>query len=125
MIVPPIMIYIDLQNLENISRGDNKRLLKYLVQFKELVPERTIQLQNALKMADRVQIRQILHKMSPQIQFFGITNVVDPIQRLEYEFQSIDIEELNILVTKILVTLEKALIEVSQLIDLKQDNQNI
>ncbi|WP_354618407.1 hypothetical protein [Sediminicola luteus] len=118
------MRYINLENLENISRGDDKRLFKYLIQFRELIPERTAQLQNALQLADRVQIRQILHKMSPQLQFFGITNVVDPIQRLECEYQTMAIDELNTLVTKILVTLEKALIEVSQLIDYKQNNQN-
>lgn len=122
--IEPQMRYINLENLENISRGDDKRLLKYLIQFRELIPERTAQLQNALQLADRVLIRQILHKMSPQLQFFGITNVVDPIQRLECEYQTMTIDELNTLVTKILVTLEKALIEVSQLIDYKQNNQN-
>jgi len=32
--------YIDLQNLISISRGDKNRMLKYLNQFQELIPQR-------------------------------------------------------------------------------------
>ena len=59
------MEYINLENLVNFSRGDDARILKYLIQFKELIPERIEQLQQALNNEDRKLVRQFLHKMSP------------------------------------------------------------
>jgi len=109
--------YTDLNNVIGISRGDCKRFLKYLMQFKELIPERLIDVRNALDLHDRVLIRQILHKMSPQLQFFGIKDVGIPIQRLEFEYESMPFIELEILVNDIIVKLEDALEEISKLID--------
>jgi len=109
--------YTDLNNVITISRGDSTRMLKYLMQFKELIPERLIEVRHALDLHDRVLIRQILHKMSPQLQFFGIKDVSIPIQRLEFEYESMPFIELEILVHDIIVKLEEALEEISKLID--------
>ena len=88
-----------------------------MLQFKELMPERCTQLKVALQNNDRISIRQILHKMSPQLQFFGIQDVALPISRLEYEFEVIEYTELQVLVQDIVCKLEAALIEVKQLIN--------
>jgi len=109
--------YTDLNNVITISRGDSSRMLKYLEQFKELIPERLIEVRHALDLHDRVLIRQLLHKMSPQLQFFGIKDVTIPIQRLEFEYESMPFIELEILVHDIIVKLEEALEEISKLID--------
>lgn len=109
--------YTDLNNVVSISRGDSSRMLKYLVQFKDLIPERLIDVRNALDLHDRVLIRQILHKMSPQLQFFGIKDVSIPIQRLEFEYESMPFIELELLVNDIIVKLEEALEEISKIID--------
>lgn len=108
---------IDLQNIINISRSDPERILKYLNQFKELIPERMSYLKISLKKGDRIMIRQILHKMSPQLQFFGVKNVTTTIQRMEFEYQSMPIMELNQLVNDIIIKLEEAINEVSKIID--------
>lgn len=105
--------YIDLENVVNISRGDNNCLLKYLNQFKVLIPDRLFLLKQALYIEDRKQIRQVLHKMSPQLQFFGIQNIAIPIQRLEFEYQTMPLEELKTLVNDIIHKLEEALMEVN------------
>ncbi|MGM5468728.1 hypothetical protein ACS386_00480 [Flavobacteriaceae bacterium LMO-SS05] len=109
--------YTNLNNVVKISRGDSTRMLKYLTQFKELISERLIEVRHALDLHDRVLIRQLLHKMSPQLQFFGIKDVDVPIQRLEFEYESMPFMDMEILVNDILVKLEDALTEVSKLID--------
>jgi len=110
--------YTNLNNVVTISRGDSSRMLKYLMQFKELITERLMDVRNALDLHDRVLIRQILHKMSPQLQFFGIKDVTIPIQRLEFEYESMPFIELELLVNDIIVKLEEALEEISKIIDL-------
>ncbi len=111
------MNYIDLNNVKTISRGDDARMLKYLNQFNILIPERIVQLQKALEEQDRLKIRQILHQMSPQIQFFGLLRVSSQIQRLELKYTSITFEDLNTQVNQIITILKKSLAEVSQSID--------
>ena len=111
------MTYIDLQNLITVSRGDSSHMLKYLNQFKELIPERSAQLKEALETNDRKLTRQLLHKMSPQLQFFGIQNIVIPIQRLEFEYMSMPLDEMEVIVKDIIHKLEGAIIEVNKTIE--------
>jgi HPt (histidine-containing phosphotransfer) domain-containing protein len=108
--------YIDPQNLIAISRGDKNRMLKYLNQFQELIPQRIENLKEHLQTEDRKKIRQILHQMSPQLQFFGIPEVVDPIRALELEYETMPIEDLKSLVTDILIKLDHASKEVEQVL---------
>ena len=108
--------FINLENLVSIARGDSDRMLKYLKQFQELIPERLEQLKDALAENDRKQTRQILHKMSPQLQFFGIQDVAFPIQRLEMEYETMPLFELNALVNDIINKLEGAISEVTKTI---------
>lgn len=108
---------IDLQNIITISRGNPDHILKYLKQFIELIPERLKDLKFSLDKGDRMMIRQILHKMSPQLQFFGIKNVTTPVQRMEFEYQSMPINELEQLVNDIIAKLEEAVTEVSKIIN--------
>ena len=109
--------YINLENLVNFSRGDDSRILKYLRQFKELIPERIEQLQQALKNEDRVLVRQLLHKMSPQLQFFGIQNISIPIQRLEFEYEVMPLSELNKNINNIILILNGAIVEVNKTLE--------
>ncbi|UJH67365.1 hypothetical protein [Allomuricauda sp. SCSIO 65647] len=108
--------YVDLSNVLSISRGDDERILKYLDQFNQLIPERMIELQRAIDNQNRLKIRQIVHQMGPQIQFFGISSIVPLVQQLELEYETIPIKDLNDHVVQIMAILEKALAEVSQLI---------
>lgn len=115
-------VHIDLENVYAISRGDQLKTLKYLRQFNELIPQRLTDLKEALNEGDRISVRQILHKMSPQLQFFGIHKVATPIQRLEYEHESLPFNELTTLVKDIIHTLENALHEVSTYIKTNFDD---
>jgi len=108
--------FVSLSNLQAISRGDPNRMLKYLNQFKELIPERLEQLKHALSKEDRKNIRQIVHKMSPQLQFFGIQDIIIPIQRLEFEYETIPYFELESIINDIIYKLEGAMSEVSKII---------
>ena len=108
--------YIDPQNLVSISRGDKERMLKYLNQFLELIPPRIEKLKESLAAEDRKMIRQTLHQMSPQLQFFGIPGVLTPIQRLEHEYGTMPLEELESMVNDMLVKLEGANLEVETIL---------
>lgn len=109
--------YIDPQHLIGISRGDKDRMLKYLLQFEELVPPRIASLNECLKLNDRKMIRQVLHQMSPQIQFFGIPDIVQPIQKLELEYLSMPYGDLKMMVQAIILKLEFALKEVTSIVN--------
>ncbi|MFC4722382.1 hypothetical protein ACFO5O_08615 [Geojedonia litorea] len=109
--------FINLQNVEAISRGDQQQVLKYLKQFNALIPERLYYLKKALLIQDRKEIRQILHKMSPQLQFFGVPNITTPIRRMEFEYDTLPLVELEAIVEDIIVKLEGAIKEVSNQIN--------
>ncbi|MFK7776309.1 MAG: hypothetical protein AB8F94_29575 [Saprospiraceae bacterium] len=109
--------YIAPQNLINISRGDKNRMERYLRQFQELIPARVEDLKKHLNDNDRKMIRQTLHQMSPQLQFFGIQNVVVPIRRLEFEYQTMPLDDLEILINGILEKLDGACGEVDSIIE--------
>lgn len=110
--------HIDPQHLIEISHGDKNRLLKYLNRFQELIPNRIEKLQQALEAEDRNMIRKTVHQMSPQLQFFGIRDVETIVRRLEFEYQSLPIEELELLVQAFLGKLEDVREEVSMILTL-------
>jgi len=103
---------INLDELISFSRGDKKIIQKYLTQFSKLIPGRIESLNEQLQTQDRKKLRQLLHQMSPQLQFFGIKDLVQPIRRLEHEYQTMPYGELYDLVEKILVKLNLALIDI-------------
>jgi HPt (histidine-containing phosphotransfer) domain-containing protein len=103
---------INPQDLINISRGDHKIIHKYLLQFQELIPQRIDSLKESLKAEDRKQVRQLLHQMSPQIQFFGIMDLVKPIRRLELDYETMPLEDLSTLVETVIIKLNLALNDV-------------
>jgi HPt (histidine-containing phosphotransfer) domain-containing protein len=107
---------IDPKELIQISRGNNTVIHKYLLQFQKLIPERIESLKASLKAQDRKQVRQILHQMSPQLQFFGIPNIIIPIRRLEHEYKTMHITALNDLVHTILNKRQMALIDVDDVL---------
>ena len=104
------------QELINISRGDKNRMLKYLYQFQTLIPTRIEALKESLESGDRKMVRQLLHQMSPQLQFFGIEDVVQPIRRLEHEYETMHMEDLHNLVHSILIKLDSAIKDVNSIL---------
>lgn len=110
--------YIDPQNLIEVSHGDKERLLKYLNRFQELIPQRISKLQQGLKTNDRKMIRQTVHQMSPQLQFFGVRDTAPFIRRLEFEYETMPFEELKLLVKDFLDKLEGIQEEVALIIKL-------
>ena len=108
--------FIDPSNLISISRGDSAKMERYLRQFMELIPTRVADLKMHLKDGNRKLIRQTLHQMSPQLQFFGIPNVVMPIKRLELEYETMPFNDLETLINEILRKLDGAFEEVNGVI---------
>ena len=108
--------YIDLSNVIAISRGDSSRMHRYIIEFHELITERKTLLKEALSSMDKVQIRQITHKMIPQLNFFGMKDVNITINRLEFEFNTMPYEELKILVFYIISILDASIDEVTKIL---------
>lgn len=107
---------INLKELIHISRGDKKIVHKYLLQFQELIPLRIESLKESLKAEDRKMVRQLLHQMSPQLQFFGIPDIIQPIRRLEHEYETMPIEDLNEIADKVLIKLNLAVKDVHSIL---------
>lgn len=107
---------IDLDNLMKLAKGDKDMMYKYLDQFRILVPQRMEILIGGLQAEDRNLVQQILHKLSPQLQFFDVPNVVKPIQRVAMDYQTIPMPELKQIVREILATLQRALEEVESIL---------
>lgn len=112
----PKTTYIDLKNVLAISRGNEQKVHRYLNQFCTLIPERLEKLQVAMNIENRVAIRQILHTMSPQLQFFDVPDVVPVIRRLEFDYETMPIEELLQVTRSILSTLDSAVEEVENIL---------
>jgi HPt (histidine-containing phosphotransfer) domain-containing protein len=108
--------FIDLHNLISITKSDKKHMLKYLNQFQELIPTRIESLKKSLAAEDRKLTRQILHQMSPQLQFFGVPGILTPIRRLEHEYRTMSLENLKELVNEILIKLDGAINDVENVI---------
>ena len=108
--------YIDPENLIEISHGDKGRLLKYLNRFQELIPERIAVLEQSLKVNDRKMIRQIVHKMGPQLQFFGVKDTAPFVRRLEFEYESIPYDQLKVLIESFLKKMDAVQQEVAMII---------
>ncbi|MFT7296504.1 MAG: HPt (histidine-containing phosphotransfer) domain-containing protein [Flavobacteriales bacterium] len=110
-------IIIDPTQLIKIAREDQKVLLKYLRQFQELIPPRTTSLQESLQAEDRIKVRQHVHKMSPQLQFFGLQGIKEPINRLEAEHKEMPLQEMTHLVNELIQKIDQAMEEVNAIIN--------
>jgi HPt (histidine-containing phosphotransfer) domain-containing protein len=110
---------IDLKKLVEVTRGDSGRILRYLNQFQELIPTRINLMYTYLDAEDRTMIRQTIHQMSPQLHFFGLPAISEPIERIEREFEFMPIEELKSLCSQMIEQLESAKVEVDRIV---QDN---
>ena len=108
--------YISSQNIDKISRGKAKVVKKYLLQFQQLIPPKIKLLREGLAKEDRHAVRQILHNISPQLQFFDVPDVVPSIKQIASSYQSMpwsDIEEMG---EEIMNILENAAREVDQVL---------
>lgn len=107
---------INLENLLQVSRGNKEHMRVYLLQFQELIPQRMVALSKAMNTQNRKLIRQILHKMSPQLQFFGILGILPLIRRVENEYESMPFPELENLCQDCLIKLKAAQKEIGHIL---------
>lgn len=122
MSIPIQLEYLDLSQLRQISRGERSRSLRYLHQFQELIPSRLDLLESARQQEDRKGIRQVVHQMRPQLQFFGVSSFLPDLPRLETEYETLDWEYLNEFIQRLQVVLGKALEELARVVQFLHDN---
>lgn len=107
---------IDLTHLKQISRGNKEKELYYLRQFQELIPVRLDQLKVALHDEQQDSIRQIIHIMSPQLEFFGIMEVKHIKKLLETDETFRNVDEMKILLNHLIAKIAEAIKEINDLI---------
>ncbi len=108
----PIANIIDLSNLREICNGDISREIHYLKQFNLLIPRRIDLLKNALDDKNFIAIRQEVHKMSPQAEFFGIHQVVKLKRVMEMDEQIYPDAQLVNMILHIICILQQATEEI-------------
>ena len=108
---------IDLNKLLAHARGDQQKMLRYLQQFQQLIPERLEQLNRFHQEGNRSKLRQCLHQMSPQLEFFGVPDVIEPIQLIGTEYIQLDVQTLDKMVENISLKLQSATLEINRVID--------
>ncbi len=122
MSIPIQLKYLDLSQLRQISRGERSRSLRYLHQFQDLIPSRLDLLESAWQKEDRKSIRQIIHQMRPQLQFFGVSRFLPDLHLLETEYQTMSWEKLDQLISQLQTILRKALEELAGILQFLKDN---
>ncbi len=108
---------MDTAALIRLTKGDMERQLKYLNQFLSLVPENTAQLTKSLELKDRQQVKQLLHKMKPQLLFFGLPGIGSLVQSIEIAYEKMPMKEMEQVVEKIIEIIHNALDEVEVLVN--------
>lgn len=105
---------IKLEQVQLISRGDAQKAARYLNQFLQLVPARLTALDTALKGSDRLGIRKVLHSMIPQLQFFGLDDIIGPIRQLEHTYNDIPWDQMEAMIQNIRQVLNRACEDVEE-----------
>ncbi|MEO1715429.1 MAG: hypothetical protein AAFU60_19040, partial [Bacteroidota bacterium] len=113
---------LDLSRLRQISRGDRSRSMRYLRQFQELIPARLELLELARYEEDRKTIRQVVHQMRPQLEFFGLAQLLSGLQLLEVQYRTMAWEKLTGILDKLKAILLKALQELIAVLQFLHDH---
>ena len=108
--------YINLEALHELCEGNKNKENKYLNKFLEMMPISIQKLKFATKQEDRTAIMKELHFMSPQLVFYGIENFAVLINSVQAN-KDLSFEELKNQLDRSIITIEKALKEVSHIIE--------
>ena len=92
---------IQLEQLNQLCKGDPEKKRKYLLQFLELVPPRIQQIKKALKAGDHKSVRQTIHFLAPQLAFFGIPDFVDILKTTKGRPEALTLDHLRPVLKKI------------------------
>ena len=75
--------FIDIEQLNELSRGDDEFIIKILHFFVELANQSIIDLNNSYDKRDLVTIHKVAHKIKPSIDNLGIISLKEKIRKLE------------------------------------------
>lgn len=104
--------YVD---LKNFGARDNAFKLRYFKQFSDLVSQRLPEIRKAHEANDREQLWRNLHGARPQLLFFGIEKVKNPMEQIEMSYATMDQAEIDEKINMIVQQLEGALKEIQAL----------
>ncbi|HRH61544.1 MAG TPA: response regulator, partial [Chitinophagaceae bacterium] len=84
---------IDFSLAEKTSAGSKEKFKKYLQQFTVMMPEKLLQLKQAIDANNRDEIFQSAHRIKPQLAFFGLKNEEHIADLLEIKAKEISADE--------------------------------
>ena len=102
--------YFDLTYLEEISEGDRDFSATMISYFIENTPSELKKLDKKVQEQDWNEVRQIAHKLKPQVVYMGIHEIEEDVELVEHQAQRCEnLEEIPPLVEKISQTISKAI----------------
>ena len=99
---------IDLDRLDKLIKDDSQKKLLYLNQFLEILKPEILNLKNALESEDRLKIKKIVHKIGPQLVFFGLPNVAELVQKIESGYETLAFNKLQLTVNQLFEKIKNA-----------------
>lgn len=74
---------IDLSFLEKFTKGDTKKMRRYINLYLEVAPKTFIELQKSINTQNWQQLRIHAHSLKPQAEFMGITSLKNTLVAIE------------------------------------------
>jgi CheY-like chemotaxis protein/HPt (histidine-containing phosphotransfer) domain-containing protein len=105
----------DLEQLRQLSRGDEKFIAKMVTMFVQTAPASIAAMKSALQVNDFARVKSIAHGLKPSIDSFGIVSMKTRIRDIEsypFETNALDqlhqlIEESNSIISNVVVSFQK------------------
>ena len=111
---------INLQELNKLCKGNVDKELKYMRLFTELIPLNIHKLKLSIEKEDRDMVMKEIHFMSPHLLFFGINDLTKFLEINE----DLSFDSLKKQINNCIIKIEKAIIIVENLIEVKLNNYN-
>ncbi|HSV76025.1 MAG TPA: response regulator [Bacteroidales bacterium] len=100
--LPTMENYFDLTYLDETSEGDKEFSSTMISFFVENTPAVLENLKNKVKLEDWEAVRQIAHKLKPQVIYMGIHIIKDDVEKMEdYANHKINLEEIPVLGSRV------------------------
>jgi|GEM_PF-765093 CheY-like chemotaxis protein len=100
--LPTMENYFDLTYLEETSEGDKEFSSTMISFFVENTPAVLENLKNKVKLEDWEAVRQIAHKLKPQVIYMGIHIIKDDVEKMEdYANHKINLEKIPVLGSRV------------------------
>ena len=86
---------VDLSFLEKFTKGDEKKMKRYISLYLEVAPKTFEEMQRNFDDRDWEQLRINAHSLKPQTDFMGITSLKDVLVKIEEAVKEKKLDDIN------------------------------